>query len=116
MTEAYRLHAAICKTIAHPKRLQILDLLRRGEMTVNDIAQAVEAKAANVSQQLAVLRSAGVVRTRREGTSIHYRIANPKIMHAYDLMAEVLEEEMASIRSQLARSKRRGRPRSRRAS
>ena len=109
MTDAYKLHATICKTIAHPKRLQILDLLRKGEMTVNEIALKMQVSAANVSQQLAILRGAGVVRTRQEGTSIHYRIANPKIMRAYDLMTEVLEEELATVREQLARSRRSGR-------
>jgi ArsR family transcriptional regulator len=98
----YRAHSEICKTIAHAKRLEILDTLRRGEMSVNQIAEAMDAPPANVSQQLAILRSAGVLDTRHKGTSVFYRIANPKILQAYDLMTEVMKE-VATTRARLAR-------------
>jgi len=99
----YRAHSEICKTIAHAKRLEILDTLRTGEMSVNDIAEAMDTPAANVSQQLAVLRSAGVLATRQKGTSVFYRIANPKILKAYDLMTEVMKE-VAAARARMARA------------
>lgn len=98
----YRSHSEICKTIAHAKRLEILDTLRRGEMSVNQIAEAMAVAPGNVSQQLAVLRGAGVLETRHEGTSVFYRIANPKILQAYDLMAEVMKE-VATARARMAR-------------
>lgn len=98
----YRAHSEICKTIAHAKRLEILDTLRRGEMSVNQIAEAMGVLPANVSQQLAVLRGAGVLETRREGTSVFYRIANPKILQAYDLMTEVMKE-VAAARARIVR-------------
>lgn len=103
--ECYRIHSEICKTIAHAKRLEILDTLRKGELSVNELAHRMGVQAANVSQQLALLRSAGVVETRRTGTTVHYRIANPKILKAYDLMTEVMEEAMTA-RSRLARGSR----------
>ena len=68
MKDRYRIHAEICKAIAHAKRLEILDTLRDREMNVNDLALKMGVQAANVSQQLALLRSAGVVETRRAGT------------------------------------------------
>ena len=102
MREYYRIHADICKTIAHSKRLEILDNLRRGETSVGEIASRMGVAPANVSQQLAILRSAGVVETRREGTVVYYRIANPKILQAYDLMTEVMKE-VATTRARMAR-------------
>jgi DNA-binding transcriptional ArsR family regulator len=97
MKNVYKAHAQVCKTIAHAKRLEILDLLRNGEMCVNDLAKAMEVPAANVSQQLAVLRSAGVVRTRQDGTTVYYRVASPKILRAYDLMSEVMQEQATAL-------------------
>lgn len=102
MKDFYLAHANICKTIAHAKRLEILDTLRDGEMSVNDLAATMGIPAANVSQQLAILRNAGVLATRQEGTSIRYRIANPKILQAYDLMTQVMKE-VAADRARLMR-------------
>ena len=102
MKECYRLHSEICKTIAQAKRLEILDTLRDGELSVNDLAARMGVTPSNVSQQLAILRGAGVLATRRDGTSVFYRIANRKILQAYDLMTEVMEETMAA-RARLAR-------------
>ena len=103
MNDFYQVHATVCRTIAHAKRLQILDLLRSGERSVNDLAEAMGASAANVSQQLAVLRGAGVVRTRREGTTVYYSVANPKILQAYDLMTQVMRDQIASLGAQASR-------------
>ena len=105
MKDFYRLHAEICKTIANPKRLEILNLLRRCERPVGELAAEMGIPATNVSQQLAVLRGAGVVSSRREGTTVFYRVAHPKILKAYDLMSEVMRDAAAE-RSRVTRSKR----------
>jgi ArsR family transcriptional regulator len=105
MKDFYRLHADICKTIANPKRLEILNLLRGVERHVGDLAEQMGVSAANVSQQLAVLHGAGVVSRRRDGTTVFYRIANPKIMKAYDLMTEVMKDTAAE-RARVVRAKR----------
>ncbi len=103
MSDFYRIHATICKTIAHAKRLQILDILRSGERTVNEIAESMGARPANVSQQLAILRGAGVLKTRRDGNRIFYAVSNPKILQACDLMTQVMLEEAAATRAELRR-------------
>ncbi len=105
MKDFYRMHAEICKTIANPKRLEILNLLRRGERHVGELAEQMSVSAANVSQQLAVLHGAGVVSRRRDGTTVFYRISNPKILKAYDLMTEVMKDAIAE-RSRVVRAKR----------
>ena len=91
----FELHARICRTLTHSKRLEILSLLRGGELSVSELAERMGVSLANVSQHLATLRDKGVVMTRREGVNIYYRLANPKIIQACDLMRGVLFEQLA---------------------
>lgn len=90
----YELHADMCKTLANAKRLQILNLLRSEEMSVNELAERIGIREANVSQHLALMRQKSILSTRREGVTIYYRIANPKVIQAYDIMTEVLHEQV----------------------
>jgi len=94
----FELHAALCQTLANPVRLRILAFLRDGEKSVNELARELGVPQANISQHLSVLRERNVLSTRREGVSIYYRIAYPKIMKAGDLVREVLFEQMAESR------------------
>jgi len=91
----YEMHAEICKVFTSPKRLEIINLLRDGERTVNELAELVGIPQANISQHLTVLRQNNVVTTRREGANIYYTLAYPKILQACDLMREVLIEILA---------------------
>jgi DNA-binding transcriptional ArsR family regulator len=90
----YILHASICHTLANPKRLEIIDQLRTGEMPVTDLAIALEISQANLSQHLAIMRQKGIVTTRRVGLNVFYRLNNPKIIQACDLMRQVLLEHL----------------------
>ncbi len=93
--ELYEMHAEICKTLTSPRRLEIIDLLRSGEKTVNELVQLVDISQANLSQHLAILRQRKIVTTRREGVNVYYALANPKILQAFDTMREVLLEQLA---------------------
>ncbi len=88
----FHLHAEVCKTLANAKRLEILNLLRRGEMTVSDIVKEMRVSKANVSQHLGVMRRTGIVEARRDGANVYYRVSNPKVTKACELMREVLTE------------------------
>ena len=90
------LHSDVCKTLANPKRQEILDKLRHKEMTVNELVEETGISQANLSQHLAILRSKGIVGTRRDGVNVYYSISNPKIIKAFDLISEVLEESIKS--------------------
>jgi ArsR family transcriptional regulator len=92
----YNLHAEMCKTISNPRRQAILDTIRGSEMTVTELVEKTGVSQANLSQHLAILRSKGVVKTRREGNNIYYSISNIKIIQAYDLISEVLEDSTTS--------------------
>ncbi len=88
------LHAEICRTLGSANRIEILNALRDGEKTVNELAESLGLRQANVSQHLAVLRQRRVVTTRKEGTNIYYRVANAKIIQACELMRQVLLEQL----------------------
>jgi ArsR family transcriptional regulator len=90
----YELHADVCKTLANAKRLEILNALRDKDMTVSELVERVGALKANISQHLAVMRQKGILATRRDGVNIYYRIANPKVIQACDIMREVLLEQL----------------------
>ena len=90
----FEMHAEICKVFTNPKRLEIISLLRDGEKTVNELTELAGVPHANVSQHLTVLRQNTVVTTRRNVANIYYKIANPKVLQACDLMREVLLEQL----------------------
>ena len=80
--------AEVLKAVAHPVRLQIIELLEKTELCVNDIVDALGAKHAITSQQLNMMRDKGVLASRRDGCRVYYRIDNPavvKLLHCiYD--------------------------------
>jgi len=94
--EIYELHASICQTLSNPKRLEILNTLRKKEMPVKKLIEVTGLSKANLSQHLALLRQKKIVLARRDGVNIYYRISNPKVIKACDLMREVLYEQLSS--------------------
>jgi len=104
--EFYRRHADMCGAFAHPLRLELLQLLHeRGESTVSDLAEATGVRMANLSQHLAIMRSTNMVLARREGVSVYYRLADSRIIQAFDLITQVLLDQMAheeDLRRELA--------------
>ena len=92
----YILHSELCKTLSHPKRQEVLGNLRKGEMSVTELAKATMISQANLSQHLSLLRAKGIVKTRRVGINVYYSIANEKIFKAFDLISEVLREALLS--------------------
>jgi DNA-binding transcriptional ArsR family regulator len=94
--ERYRLHAEVCRVLTDPKRLMILDVLREGEHSVGDLAEELGCNLANASQHLAVLRSAGLVDTRRAGTTILYSLAEPELVEACDVIHRIVGRRLAS--------------------
>ena len=95
MQQVYELHAEVCKTLGNPKRIEIINLLRGGELSVAKLLRKTGLLKANLSQHLAVMRSKGIIKARTEGLTVYYRIANPKVVRACDLMREVLMERLA---------------------
>lgn len=90
----YELQAEICKVLASPKRIEILNVLKDGEKTVSELVEILGVPKANVSQHLAIMRHKGVLKTRRKGVNIYYSISHSKIIEACNLMREVLNEQL----------------------
>lgn len=95
----YELHAEICKTFGHSKRLFIIDSLRKKEMSVSEMADLTGMDTSNLSQHLHILREKGLVTTRRKGTNVFYRLAHPNIIQAFDLISEVLTQRISQKQS-----------------
>jgi ArsR family transcriptional regulator, virulence genes transcriptional regulator len=95
--ELHNLHASVCKGLADPKRLMIINALRDGEKAVSDICAELGLAQSNVSQHLSILRDKGLVRTRREGQFVLYSLTSPKIIQAMDLLREVMAEQVRSV-------------------
>ena len=97
MDEITILQAAILKTIASPRRLEILHVLAAGPIEVGRLATVIGATQPNVSQQLAVLRAAGVVEAERDGREVRYRLSDADVMVACGVMRSVLERRLTRL-------------------
>ena len=96
MNEIYEMHADMCKVFSNPTRLEILNLLRDKEMSVTELIQKTNLGQANISQHLAIMRYKGIVSSRRNGKNIRYKLTNPKIITAFDIIREVLSQRLKS--------------------
>lgn len=92
--QIYQYHAEMCKVFSHPKRLELINLLREKEMSVGDLSQKLGLAPANLSQHLAMMRERRILATRKEGNVVYYRIANPKLLRAFDMLREILFEQI----------------------
>ena len=90
----FEMHAEVCKSMANPTRLKIMNLLREGEKSVEELRERLGLPKANLSQHLGVLRHRRIVLTRRDGLNIYYKVANPKMIKACDILREVLFEQL----------------------
>ncbi|OGW52640.1 MAG: transcriptional regulator, partial [Nitrospirae bacterium RIFCSPLOWO2_02_42_7] len=72
--------------MANPKRLQIINILREKEISAGELQRILKIPKANLSQHMAVLKQKGIVVARREGNTVYFRLARPKILKAYDIM------------------------------
>jgi ArsR family transcriptional regulator, virulence genes transcriptional regulator len=99
--EVLKLQAELCKALADPKRLHIIKELREGERTVSELTNLLALKQANTSQHLAVLRRIGLISFRKDGNTVYYRLTNPKIAEACDLVHDVIAEQLQNQQSLL---------------
>jgi DNA-binding transcriptional ArsR family regulator len=100
-TPIYKIKAEFFKTLGHPARIQVLEVLRKGEHSVSDLVPEVGLEASHLSQQLAVLRRANLVQTRKEGTSVVYSVSNPMIFELLDVARKILTSSLIDTRALL---------------
>ena len=82
-------YAAVGRALADPKRLCVLESLASGELSVSDLSSTVGCQVPNMSQHLSVLRSAGLVTSRRDGNTILYRLTDDRVLEAYRLIQDI---------------------------
>jgi len=87
--EEYQRTAVVGRALADPKRLCVLESLAQGEISVSDLSTRVGCQVPNMSQHLAVLRAAGLVTTRRDGSTVYYRLADPRVLEAFRLIQSI---------------------------
>jgi ArsR family transcriptional regulator len=88
----YRLKAEFFKTLGHPARIRVLELLSVGEQSVTELQRAIGIESSHLSQQLAVLRRAGLVRTRKQGTQVFYVVAAAEVADLLALARHILTD------------------------
>jgi DNA-binding transcriptional ArsR family regulator len=81
--------ASIARALADPKRLCVVERLASGEQSVSELSREVGCQVPNMSQHLAVLRTAGLVASRREGSTVFYRLVDDRVLDAYRLLQQV---------------------------
>lgn len=94
----YERQASICRAFAHPTRLHLLDLLGRGEWACSDLQKRLGVSKTNLSQHVAILKSSGVVVTRREGKRVFCVLAIPEVKQACRIIRDVLRGQIRSSR------------------
>ncbi len=90
----YERQSRICKAFAHPSRIHLLDLLGSGERACSDLQEELNISKANLSQHLTLLKSAGIIVTRRDGKQIFCSLAMPQVKHACGIIRDVLRAQI----------------------
>ena len=97
-----RFKAGVFQVLAHPTRIHIIECLRDGEQSVSAILDRIAVEPANASQHLSVLRSKGLVVSRKEGNQVFYGLRDPMLIEVLDAMRAHfrahLEESVAMLR------------------
>jgi ArsR family transcriptional regulator len=90
----HQFKADFFRLLSHPARLAILDHLRNGEKSVNELQALLEADQSTISQQLARLRRGNLVDTRKEGTTVYYSVRDPLIFELMDVAREIFNRQL----------------------
>jgi ArsR family transcriptional regulator len=98
----YQLKAEFFKTLGHPARIRVLEVLREGEHSVSQLVPEVGIEASHLSQQLAVLRRANLVQTRKEGSTVFYSVADPAVFELLEVAKRILTSSLLQSRDLLA--------------
>ena len=100
--ELQELHARVCKAIADPKRLLIINELRNSELSVGELCEALGLSQSNASQHLAVLRHAGLVTSRRDGNRVLYSITDEHFLAMCEHVCASIERQNEELGAALA--------------
>lgn len=100
-TPLYVTKATLFRTLGHPARVRILELLRDGELSVGALQEGLGLDSGGTSQHLAALRRIGLVESRREGTSVFYRACDPQAFALLEVGRGIIARTLTAQRSLL---------------
>lgn len=98
----YQVKAEFFKTLAHPARIRVLELLRDGERPVSELIPEVGLEASHLSQQLGVLRRAHILQARKEGSTVRYSVTDPRIFELLEVAKAILTSTLSESSQLLA--------------
>ena len=98
----YVVKAQLFRVLGHPLRIRILELLRDGERTVGDLQAELQLDSSGTSQHLAALRQQGVLDSRRAGTSVYYRIRDPRVSQLLAVAKQILTSALSDSHALLS--------------
>jgi len=101
-TALRKFKAEFFKALAHPGRIQIIECLRAGEKTVGEIQAFLADEPASASQHLALLRAKGIVEGRKSGTSVFYRVRDPRVFDLLDVAREIFNVHLVDTQEMLS--------------
>jgi ArsR family transcriptional regulator len=97
----HRFKAEFFRSLGHPARLRILELLRGGELSVSELQADLAIDSSSVSQQLAVLRAKNIVDTRRAGTSVYYSVRDPQVFQLLDVARDIFNNHLIDLQAMM---------------
>ena len=96
-----RFKAEFFKALGHPMRILLLESLRTGEKSVNELQAALGIDQSSVSRQLAVLRTRNIVEDRKEGTTVFYSVRDPAVFQLLDIAREIFNNQLIDTHAML---------------
>ena len=102
MSELSQFKAEFFKALAHPLRIRILDELRKGELSVNDLGARLDVEQSNLSQQLAVLRTRNILATRKDGQNVYYSVRDPQLFDLLDVARKIFNNHLIDVKDLLS--------------
>jgi ArsR family transcriptional regulator len=97
----YALEAELLRVLGHPTRVRILELLKDGELSVGELQAALALDSSGTSQHVGVLRKQGLLESRRQGTSVFYRVRDPRIFQLLAVARQILTSNLVDAHSLL---------------
>ena len=98
----YQVKAEFFKTLGHPARIRVLEVLRDGECSVGELIPAVGIEPSHLSQQLGILRRANILQVRKQGATVRYSVTDPRIFDLLEVARAILTSSLAGSGQLLA--------------
>jgi DNA-binding transcriptional ArsR family regulator len=100
-TPIYQVKAEFFKTLGHPARIRILEVLRDGERAVSELIPEVGIEASHLSQQLGVLRRANLIQARKAGSNVYYSVGDPVLFELLEVAKRIITTSLAETQELL---------------